>query len=114
MTAVFTRSDASIAARRPAPPAPTITASYVWKVVIALRRSPLARVEREHDERAEDEKGEAEDVEQRVDGEPCAGPTHVVLRDHAEPVDPVEQREDEQRPVPRAPDRARPPRRHEP
>ena len=35
ITAVFTRSDASIAARRPAPPAPTITASYVWKVVIA-------------------------------------------------------------------------------
>ena len=33
MTAVFTRPEASIAARSPAPPAPTITASYVWVVV---------------------------------------------------------------------------------
>ena len=56
ITAVFTRSDASIAARRPAPPAPTITASYVWKVVIGSDGPrPLARVEREHDDRAEDE-----------------------------------------------------------
>ena len=39
MTAVRTRSDASIAARSPAPPAPTITASYVCVVVISAHVS---------------------------------------------------------------------------
>jgi hypothetical protein len=34
ITAVLTCSDASMAARSPAPPAPTITASYVWLTVI--------------------------------------------------------------------------------
>src|SRR6185503_11181032 len=111
MTAVFTRSEVSIAARSPAPPAPTITASYVWKVVIRSDRPrPLARVEREHDDRAEDEQREPDHEEGHVDREPDARPPDVVLHDDAQPVDPVDQREDQERPVPGPPEGALPPR----
>src|ERR671919_720801 len=58
MTAVLTSPAASRAARRPAPPAPTITASYTCVVVI--RSAELRRVEREHDHR-----GAVDAMEQR-------------------------------------------------
>src|SRR5262245_4935166 len=115
ITAVRTRSDASMAARSPAPPAPTITVSYVWKVVMRLRRPrPLARVEREHDHRTQDEQPEPDHEERHVHREPQPGPLHVVLHDDPQPVDAVDQREHEQRPVPGSPERALPPCSHEP
>src|SRR5512132_260474 len=115
MTAVRTRSEASMAARSPAPPAPTITASYVWTVVTRSRRSrPPAGVEGEDDDRPQREQAEADHVEQHVHREPRARPLHVVLHDHPQAVDPMEQRQDEERPVPGPPNRTLPPHRDEP
>src|SRR6266545_2441100 len=92
MTAVRTRSEASMAARSPAPPAPTITASYVWTVVTRSRRSrPPAGVEGEDDDRPQRQEPEADHVEEHVHGEPRARPLHVVLHDHPHAVDPHEQ-----------------------
>src|SRR4029450_12458576 len=101
MTAVRTRSEASMAARSPAPPAPTITASYVWTVVTKSGRSrPPAGVEGEDDDAPERQQAGADRVEQHVHREPRARPFHVVLHDHPQAVDPVKKREDEERPVP--------------
>src|SRR6266542_1137444 len=110
MTAVRTRSEASMADRSPAPPAPTTTASYVWTVVTGSRRSrPLSGVEGEDGDRPQGEQAEADHIEEHVHGEPCARPLHVVLHDHTQAVDPVAQREDEERPVPGPPNGALPP-----
>src|SRR6266540_4764385 len=109
MTAVRTRSEASMAARSPAPPAPTITASYVWTVVTRSRRSrPPAGVEGEDDDRPQRQEPEADHVEEHVHGEPRARPLHVVLHDHPQAVDPVEVRQEPEGPVPRSPERALP------
>src|SRR5882672_10897976 len=102
MTAVRTRSDVSMAARSPAPPAPTITASYVWVVAMSAHVSrPLRWIEGEHDHRAQNEEREAEHVEDHVDREPQAGLAHVIERDHAQSVDAVDEREYQEHPVPR-------------
>src|SRR5262245_19824417 len=82
---------------------------------MALRRSrPLGGVEREHDNGAEHEQPEPDHEERHVDGEPHPRPPHVVLHDDAQPVDAVDQRQHQQRPVPGPPEWALPPRGHEP
>src|SRR5688500_2097326 len=89
ITAVRTSPDASRAARRPAPPAPTITASYVW---VTLIRSPeLGGVEGEHDHRPQDEQHQPDDAEGPVPGQPAARRADVVLDDDPDPVDAVEE-----------------------
>src|SRR5688572_602993 len=113
MTAVRVPSVASMAARSPAPPAPTMTASYVWEIVMSGPGCPLRRIEGEDDDRAQDEEDEAQGVEQHVQGEPRARRPDVVEDDHPQAVDAVDQREDEQRPIPRPPNRALPARRDE-
>src|SRR5919106_521026 len=106
ITAVRTCPEASRAARRPAPPAPTITASYVWVTVIGSDES--GGVEGEHDDRPKHEEREADDAEGPIPDQPPSGPAHVVLDDDPDPVDAVEQGEGEHHPVPGAPERTRP------
>src|SRR5919109_2064648 len=80
ITAVLASPEASSAARSPAPPAPTITASYTWVVVIGS--AELSGIEGEHDDRAEDEQREPHDGERPVPGEPPTRAPDVVLDDH--------------------------------
>src|SRR5687767_3349309 len=98
MTAVRTRPEASMAARRPAPPEPTITASYVCLTVISGGARPRRGVEREYDHGPQHEQREPEHVEEHVGREPGAGRFDVVEDDDAQPVDPVDQRKREHHP----------------
>src|SRR5919106_2835519 len=107
MTAVLTSPAASRAARRPAPPAPTITASYTCVVVI--RSAELRRVEGEHDHRAQHEQREPHDPEGPVPGQPRSRTPHVVEDDGPHPHDAVKEPQREQHPVPRPPEGTGPP-----
>src|ERR1700742_2209454 len=75
-TAVRTRGPASMAARMPAPPAPTITTSYLWNcmggAVLRCFASVAVevRVEREDHERAQGEDEHGRRVEQHLQPEP--------------------------------------------
>src|SRR6266540_6580972 len=112
MTHVLTCLDASRAARRPAPPAPTTTASYLWKVVTSAASAveggpkrladvrPPAGVEREHHDGPEGEEHEAGDQPHAIDGGPQARPAHVVEGDRSQAVDPMQQGQGEHQPIP--------------
>src|SRR5439155_23851917 len=101
----------------------TTTASYVWRIVMRPRAGsavdphragPPARVEREHHDRTERERQHSRGREEPVGGDPDPRAPDVVQADHAQPVDPVDQREREHQPVPRSPEGALPAHRHEP
>src|SRR5205823_1456415 len=100
-----------MAARIPAPPAPTITTSYLWncmgKVSVASVRGHV-RVEREDHHRADGQDQHHRDVEQDLQPEPRAVLAGVVVDDRAQPVAAVDLGEPQHREVPELPERRGP------
>src|SRR5699024_4677806 len=123
-TAVRARWPDSMAARMPAPPAPTMTTSYSCTCIGV--RTPLrasgaaergeearvgargARLEREDDEGAQHHDDRGCHVEHHLQREARAGTLCVVEDDRADAVRAVDHREPQQREVPDLPERAGP------
>src|SRR3954447_18540156 len=122
-TAVRVRWPDSSAARMPAPPAPTMTTSYLWWVTMAVLSVPWqasvladgqggvrvdARVEGEDHQRAQDDDDQRREVEQRLEEEPGARLRGVVVDDRAQPVGAVQLGEPQHQEVPDLPERVGP------
>src|SRR5699024_8791896 len=113
-----------MAARMPAPPAPTMTTSYSCTCIGV--RTPLrasgaaergeearvgargARLEREDDEGAQDDHDRGRRVEHHLQGQTGAGALGVVEDDRADAVGAVDHREPQHEEVPDLPERAGP------
>src|SRR3954447_24902267 len=87
-TAVRARWPDSMAARIPAPPAPTITTSYLWNCMVGGLRASVrghVRVEREDHHRADGQDQDHGRVQQDLQPEPRAVLAGVVVDDGAQP-----------------------------
>src|SRR5664279_975137 len=87
-TAVRARLPDSRAARIPAPPAPTITTSYVWNCMVCP--SADARVEGEDHEGAHEQHQQGGGVQQHLEPEASGVPLRIVVDDRAQAVGPVQ------------------------
>src|SRR3954468_8854467 len=100
-----------MAARIPAPPAPTITTSYLWNCMVGGLRASVrghVRVEREDHHRADGQDQDHGRVQQDLQPEPRAVLAGVVVDDGAQPVAAVDLGEPEHREVPELPERRGP------
>src|SRR5437879_92362 len=100
-TAVRLRFVDSMAARMPAPPAPTMTVSYLWICMVASAPGLLdVRVEGEDHQRAEEDGEHRGGVQQRLQPEPRGVPLGVVVDDRPQAVGAVQHRQPQHQQVP--------------
>src|SRR2546430_6849819 len=103
-----------MAARMPAPPAPTMTVSYLWICIVASAPGLLdVRVEGEDHQRAEEDGERRGGVEQRLQPEAGVLPLGVVVDDRAQAVGAVQHGEPQHGQVPQLPERRGPAAGHE-
>src|SRR5262245_21480385 len=103
-----------MAARMPAPPAPTMTVSYLW-IFMILAAPCLAdvRVEGEDHQRAQQDGEHRGGVQQALQPQSAGRALRVVVDDRAQAVGAVQHREPEHQEVPDLPERGRPATGHE-
>src|SRR5437588_12808070 len=103
-----------MAARMPAPPAPTMTVSYLWICMVASAPGLLdVRVEGEDRQRAEENGEGGGGVQQPLQPDPGGVPLGVVVDDRTQPVGAVQHRQPQHCQVPQLPERIGPAAGHE-